>query len=158
MGMGNIYLTHQGYEDLRKEIEFLKTVRRRELSEEIGKARELGDISENAEYEAAKEAQGLNEKKIAELEEKLTGAQILDDSNIAKDEVLIGATVKLKDMDSGEEVQYTLLSELEADFSQGKISVTSPVGKALLGHKENEIVEIKIPAGILKYKILKISR
>ena len=152
------YLSPEGYEKLRKEVKFLKTVRRRELSEAIGKAREHGDISENAEYDAAKEAQGLNEKKIAELETKLSNAQILDDTNIPKDEALIGATVKLKDLGSKEEVQYTLVSELEADFSQGKISVTSPVAKGLLGHKRNEIVEIEVPAGILKYKILKISR
>ena len=158
MSAKNIYLTFEGHERLLKELEFLKTVRRRQLSREIGIARNHGDISENAEYDAAKEAQAFNEKKIAELEEKLSRAQILDDTKIAKDEALLGATVKLKDLDSGEEIQYTLLSELEADFAQGKISVTSPVGKALLGHKQNEIVEIKVPAGILKYKILKISR
>lgn len=158
MTEGRAYLTPEGYEKLRKELRFLKTVRRRELSKEIGKARAQGDISENAEYDAAKEAQALNEKKIAGLEEKLSNAQILDDANISKDEALIGATVKLKDLKSGEELQYMLVSELEADFSQGKISVTSPVGKGLLGHKAKETVEIKIPAGILKYKILKISR
>ena len=84
--------------------------------------------------------------------------QLLDDTNIPKDEALLGATVKLKDLTSGEELQYTLVSELEADFSQGRISVTSPVGRSLLGHKKNEIVEIKVPAGILRYKILKILR
>jgi transcription elongation factor GreA len=158
MGLGDVYLTRQGYEKLREELESLKTVRRRELSKEIEKARAHGDLSENAEYDAAKEAQALNEKRIAELEEKLARARILDDENIPKDEVLIGATVKLKDLDSKDVLEYTLVSEVEADFSQGKISVTSPVGKGLLGHKENETVEIKIPAGILRYKILKISR
>ena len=158
MTKGNVYLTPEGYEKLRKGLMFLKTVRRREFSKAIGKAREHGDISENADYDAAKEAQGLNEKKIAELEEKLSNAQILDDTNMPKNEALIGATIKLKDLNSGEELQYILLSELEADFSQGKISVTSPVGKGLLGHKKNETVEIKVPAGILRYKILKISR
>lgn len=158
MGMGDVYLTRQGYEKLREELESLKTVRRRELSKEIEKARAHGDLSENAEYDAAKEAQALNEKRIAELEDKLARARILDDENIPKDEVLIGATVKLKDLDSKDVLEYTLVSEVEADFSQGKISVTSPVGKGLLGHKENETVEIKIPAGILRYKILKISR
>ena len=92
------------------------------------------------------------------MEEKLSNAQILDDANISKDEALIGATVKLKDLESGEELQYMLVSELEADFSQGKISVTSPVGKGLLGHKAKETIKIKIPVGVLKYKILKISR
>ncbi len=152
------YITHKGYEELKKKWEYLKTVRRRELSKDIEKARGHGDLSENAEYDAAKEAQGLNEKKIAELEETLSNVQLLDDTNMPKDEALLGATVKLKDLVSGEELQYTLVSEAEADFSQGKISVTSPVGKSLLGHKKNEIVEIKVPAGILKYKILKISR
>jgi len=152
------YITHKGYEELRKKWEYLKTVRRRELSKDIGKARGHGDISENAEYDAAKEAQAFNEKKIAELEETLSNVQLLDDTNIPKDEALLGATVKLKDLTSGEELQYTLVSEPEADFSQGRISVTSPVGKSLLGHKKNQIVEIKVPAGILKYKILKISR
>ena len=156
--MGKIHLSPEGHEKLRKELEFLKTVRRKELSKAIGEARAHGDISENAEYDAAKDAQALNEKKIAGLEEKLSNAQILDDTHIAKDEALIGATVKLKDLDSKEELQYTLVSELEADFSQGKISVTSPIGKGLLGHKVNEKVEIEVPAGIIKYKILKISR
>jgi len=158
VGIGSVYLTREGYEKLRKELELLKTVRRRELSAEIGIARAHGDISENAEYDAAKDAQALNEARIAGLEKRLVQAQILDDTNIDKDKALIGATVKLKDLDSGEEIQYTLLSELEADFSQGKISITSPLGKGLLGHKENEIVEIKVPAGIVKYQILKISR
>jgi len=152
------YLSHQGYEKLRKNLEFLKTTKRRKLSKAIGKAREHGDISENAEYDAAKEEQGLNEKRIAELEAKLINAEILDDTNMPRDEALIGATVKMKDVDSGEELQYTLVSELEADYSQGKISVASPIGRGLLGHKKNEIVKIEVPAGILKYKILKISR
>ncbi len=158
MSAKNIHLTAEGHEKLFKELNFLKTVRRRELSREIGVARSHGDISENAEYDAAKEAQAFNEKKIAELEERLSRAQILDEAKIAKDKALLGATVKLKDLDSGEELQYSLLSELEADFSRGKISITSPVGKALLGHKQGEIVEIKVPAGTLRYKILKISR
>jgi len=156
--MGNIYLTPEGYEKLRRELQRLKTTRRRELSKAIGTAREHGDISENAEYDAAKEAQGMNEKKIFELEERLSRGQILDDSKIPKDEALIGARVLLKDMDSGEKLEYTLISELEADFSQGKISVTSPVGKGLLGHKKGDVVEIHVPAGTLKYKIVKIAR
>lgn len=158
MARGKSYLSHEGYEKLRKQLHNLKTVKRRELSKAIGKAREHGDISENADYDAAKEAQGMNEKRIAELEGKLANAEILDDTHMAKDEALIGATVKLKDLDSGEELEYTLVSELESDFSQGKISVTSPVGQGLLGHKVKETVEITVPAGVLRYKILKISR
>jgi len=158
MNKNKSYLSNEGYEKLRKKLEFLKTTKRRKISKAVGEARAHGDISENAEYDAAKEEQGLNEKKIAELEEKLSNAEILDDTNMPKDEALIGATVKMKDMDSGEELQYVLVSELEADYSQGKISVNSPIGSGLLGHKKNEIVEIEVPAGILKYKILKISR
>jgi len=156
--MSKTYLTLEGREKLMKELERLKTGKRRELSKAIGKAREMGDISENAEYDAAKEAQGMNEKRIAELEEKLANAQVLDDSKMSKDEVLIGATVKLKDMDEGEELEYTLVSEIESDFSEGKISVTSPIGAGLLGHKVGQVAKIQVPAGTLKYKILSISR
>lgn len=154
---GEIYLTQEGYEKLASQLEQLKTVKRRQLAKAVGEARSHGDISENAEYDAAKDAQAHNEKQIRELEEKLGRVRILD-KNIPKDEVLIGATVKLKDMDTDEELEYTLVSELEADYNQNKISVSSPVGQGLLGHKENEIAEIKIPAGVLKYKIIKISR
>ena len=156
--MDEIYLTKEGFEKLKGELDYLKTVRRRELSKAIGEARAHGDLSENAEYDAAKEAQALNEKRIVELEEKLSRGRILDEAAIPKDQVLIGAKVKLKDIASGEELQYTLVSGVESDFAQNKISVSSPVGKALLGHKVNETVEIKVPAGTLKYKILNISR
>jgi transcription elongation factor GreA len=156
--MDKIYLTQEGYDKLKKELEHLKTTKRRKLSDEIGKARALGDISENAEYDAAKEAQGLNEKKIAEIEQRLASAQIIDESKMATDEVLIGATVEIQDIDTSEKETYTLVSETEADFANSRISVTSPVGKALLGHKENDLVDISVPAGILKYKILNITR
>lgn len=152
------YFTKEGYDKLQKELEYLKNTKRKELSRAIGEARAHGDISENAEYEAAKEAQGLNEKKISELEASLATAQILDNESMTSDEVLIGATVKLKDAKSGEELEYTLVSEEEADYSAGKISVTSPVGGALINHKVGDTVEIKVPAGVLKYKVLKISR
>ncbi len=158
MGKNEEYITPEGYEELKKKWEFLKTERRRQLARDIGTARGHGDISENAEYDAAKEAQALNEKKIAELEEKLSNARILDDSSMPKDEALLGAKVSLKDMDTGEEFEYTLVSESVADFAKGRISVASPVGKGLLGHKKDEIVEIPVPAGTLKYKILKVSR
>lgn len=156
--MNEIYLTRKGYQKLAEELEYLKTLKRREISKAIGKAREHGDISENADYDAAKDAQGMNEKKIAELEAKIAGARIIDDEGLSNDEVLIGATVLLKDLDTQEEFEYTLVSEVEADYSQNKISITSPVGSGLLNRKENETVEIKIPAGTLRYKILKISR
>ncbi len=156
--MNKMHLTPEGYEKFKKQLEYLKKVRRRELSKAIGKAREQGDISENAEYDAAKEAQGLNEKHIFELEQKLADVQILDDREIPKDQALIGATVTMKDLDTKEDVKYTLVAELEADFAQKKISTTSPVGRALLGRKVGETVKINVPAGNLKYKILKISR
>ena len=154
----DIYLTREGYEKLRKKLKHLATVKRRELARAVGKARDHGDISENAEYDAAKDAQGFNEKKIAELEDRLSNARILDDTNMPKDEALLGASVKLKDLDSGEEMEYMLVSEPEANYEENKISVTSPVGKGLLGHKKGQTVEIQVPAGILKYKILKITR
>lgn len=158
MNLGNIYLTKDGYDKLHQELEYLKKVQRKELSQAIAQARAHGDLSENAEYDAAKEAQALNEKRIAELEYKLSRARLIDDQDIPKDQARIGATIQLEDLDSQEELGYFLVSEEEADFSQGKISITSPVGRALLGHKENEIVEINVPAGILRYRIIKITR
>jgi transcription elongation factor GreA len=156
--MEEVYLTREGQRRLLDELEHLKTTKRRQLSKAVGEARAHGDITENAEYDAAKDAQAQNEKRIAELEQKLSQARIIDDHDIPSDVVLIGATVELKDLDSGEELKYLLVSEVEADYTQGKISISSPVGSALLNHKENETVEIKIPAGVLRYKILKISR
>ncbi len=152
------YLTQSGFEKLMQDLEYLKTVKRRELSKAIGQARQHGDIGENAEYDAAKEAQALNEKRIADLEDKLAGAHIIDQEAIPKDRAFIGARLYLRDLESAEEIQYTLVSELEADYAQGKISVSSPVGKALLGHRAEEVVEINVPSGVLRYKILSISR
>ncbi|HTZ11449.1 MAG TPA: transcription elongation factor GreA [Candidatus Margulisiibacteriota bacterium] len=151
------YLTKKGHQKLTEELEFLKTVKRRQLSKAVGEARAHGDISENAEYDAAKDAQAMNEQKIAELEMKLSSARILED-DISKDEVLIGAKVRIKDLGNDEELEYTLVSELEANYEEGKISVTSPVASALLNHKVNDTVEVNLPAGILRYKILNISR
>lgn len=156
--MEDIYLTQAGYEKLHEELNYLKNEKRREISKAIGEARAHGDISENADYDAAKDAQGMNEKRVIELEDKLARARIIDDENMPKDEVLIGATVTLKDLDSKEKLEYMLVSEAEADYAEGKISVTSPVGAALLNHKLKEKIEIKVPAGILRYEILKISR
>ena len=156
--MNETFLTKKGYQQLAEELEYLKTIKRKELSRAIGQARAHGDISENADYDAAKDAQALNERKIAQLEAKLAGARIIEDENISADEVLIGAKVRLKDLDTGEELEYTLVCEAEANYNQGKISITSPVGRGLLNHKENEVVEIKIPAGFLRYKVLKITR
>lgn len=158
MGAKEIYLSKEGYEKLRSELEYLKKVKKKELTKEVGEARAHGDISENAELDAAKEAQGLCMKRIAELEEKLFRVSIIDDMDIPADKAYIGATVKIKDMDTGEELERILVAGEEADPSCGKISIASPVGKGLLGHKEGDVLEISVPAGVLKYKILKISR
>jgi len=156
--MDDVYLTRNGYDKLMKELDFLKKDKRRQISKAIGEARAHGDIGENAEYDAAKDAQGLNEKRIVELENKLAHARIIENENMSSDEVLIGAEVEIEDLDTGDPIKYTLVSEAEADYEEGKISVTSPVGAALLNHKKGDIVEIQVPAGALKYKILKISR
>lgn len=156
--MDNIFLTKEGYEKLRKQLKELKGPKRREIASSLEEARLLGDLSENAEYDSAKQAQAINEKRIAELELKLSSARILGDENISADKIYIGAKVKLSDLDSKEEIMYQLVAEDEADFSKGKISILSPVGKALLGKKKGELVNIKVPAGTLKYKIMDISR
>ena len=158
MPSDNVFLSKAGYEKLHDELQYLQKTKRKEIAKNLEYARSLGDLKENAEYDAAKEAQAANERKIAELENKLSQARILEYENIPLDEVRIGATVTLQDLSSKEKITYTLVSSLEADFSKRKISTDSPVGKGLIGHKEKETVEINIPAGILKYKILKIAR
>lgn len=158
MGMDDIFLTQAGYEKMMHELENLKTTKRRQLAKAIAEARAHGDLSENAEYDAAKDAQALNEDKIMQLESKLARARIIENENIPHDEILIGATVELIDLSRDEVKTYTLVGEEEADFYQGKISVTSPLGRGLIGHKVGETVEIKIPAGTLQLKVVKISR
>lgn len=154
----NIFLTKEGYEKLKKQLKELKGSKRREIAASLEKARLMGDLSENAEYDSAKQAQSVNEKRINELENKLAMARIVDEESIATDKAYIGAEVKLKDLDSEEDMTYKLVTEDEADFGAGKISISSPVGKALLGKKKGEVAIIKIPAGVLKYKIIDISR
>ena len=158
MGMDDIFLTQKGYEKLKLELDSLKGPRRREISAQIGKARAMGDLSENAEYDAAKDAQAHLEKRIHELEDKLSRARIIEHENIPSDKVYVGATVNLKDEESEEEFAYVMVSPPEADYAQNKISIESPIGKALMGQKEGAIVKINVPAGTLTYKILKISR
>lgn len=153
-----VYLTRAGYEKLRSDLEHLKTTERRRIAKAIGEARLLGDISENAEYDAAKDAQAHCEARIAELEAKLANVRIIEDQKIASDKVLIGALVSLKDVNAGEDLKYMMVSPEEANFDENKLSIFSPVGKGLLGHKVGETVEIKVPAGTLKYKITKIER
>lgn len=156
--MNTTYLTPEGYNQLREKLEYLIKVRRKEIAKALEHARSFGDLSENAEYDAAKEEQRMNEIKISELAGRLSSARILGDENIASDKVYIGATVRLLDLKTKEELEYMLVSEDEADFFQNKISVSSPVGKGLLGKMENETAEIEIPSGVLNYKIIKISR
>lgn len=155
--MERVYLTQEGYEKLTHELEFLKIVKRKELSAAIEHARLLGDLKENAEYDAAKEASAFNEKRIHELEDKLSRAEIIENLDTCLESVCLGAKVKLADLDSNEEIEYNIVGPDEANPVDGFISISSPVGKALLGHKENEEIKIQIPAGIIKYKIIKIT-
>ena len=156
--MKETLLTRQGYKTLKENLHRLKTVERQELSRQIAEARAHGDISENAEYSAAKEAQSMLEKKIGDLEKKLSRVRIIDDESIPAGKAYIGATLLLKDLKSGDELEYILVGEDESDPSRGKISVTSPIGQGLLGHKEGDTAEIEIPIGTLKYQILRVSR
>jgi transcription elongation factor GreA len=136
----------------------LALVKRRDIARQIAEARSHGDLGENAEYDAAKEAQSFNEMKIAELQDKIRRCRIINENAIPLNKAVLGTTVWLKDIDAGEELSYVLVSEPEADLAQDKISVASPVGKGLLGHKAGDSVEIKVPAGMLRYKIIKIAR
>ena len=152
------FLTRDGCDRLKEELKILKTVKRKEIANALEKARQMGDLSENAEYDSAKQAKAVNEKRIRELEAKILTARILDSENISSDKAYIGAKLKLVDIDSKEEMDYMLVTEDEADYEAGRISISSPVGKALLGTKTGDIVNIKVPAGALKYKIISISR
>jgi len=156
--MDGVFLTRHGYEDFKKEHEHLTKVRRREISKAIEKARDMGDIRENAEYHAAKEEQASTERRIADLENIISRTRIIDSENIDKDKAFLGAKLKVQCLDDNEQEEYILVSEAEADFEKNKISVVSPLGKALLGHKKGDVVQVKIPAGIVKYKILGITR
>lgn len=158
MDDGLIYLNKEAYDKLDEQVTTLKTTRRKEISIQLHDARAHGDLGENAEYEAAKEAQTFNEIRIRELEDKLARARIIKEEDLPTGIAVLGTTVRLRDLDASEEIEYALVSEVEADFAEDKISVSSPVGKGLLGHKEGESVVIKVPKGILKYEILKISR
>ena len=160
MGDNNkeILLTEEGYKKMEAELEKLKTETRAEIAERIKVALGFGDLSENSEYDEAKNAQAANEDKIAELEAKLRFAKIIDDSEIDTKKVQIGNTVKVLDMEFDEEVEYTIVGTTEADITQNKISNESPIGSALLGAKKNEIVEVQVPAGISKYKVLSITK
>ena len=157
--MSNVsYLTKEGYERLKNELDQLKNVERPKISQAIGEARDKGDLSENAEYDAAKDAQGMLEVKISELERILGNSRILDDSELDASKVLVLSTVKIKNKANGMELVYTLVAEAEANLAQKKISVTSPIGKGLIGKSVGDIAEIKVPNGTIEFEILEISR
>ena len=151
-------LTQEGYDNLEKELEKLKTEVRYEIAERIKVALGFGDLSENSEYDEAKNAQAANEMKIAELEEKVKYARIIDESEIDTEVVQVGNIVKVHDMEFDEDIEYTIVGSTEVDLSQNKISNESPIGQALLGKRKNNIVEVQAPAGIIKLKIKSIKK
>jgi transcription elongation factor GreA len=157
--MSNIsYYTAEGLKKLREELNQLKDIERPRASMAIAEARDKGDLSENAEYDAAKEAQGLLEMKIAKLEATLANARLIDETQLDTSKALVLSTVKIKNQANGTEMVYTLVAESEADLASGKISVSSPIGKGLLGKKVGDVAEIKVPNGTMKFDILEITR
>ena len=152
------YYTEAGLKKLKDELHELKTVKRPAISAQIAEARDKGDLSENAEYDAAKEAQGLLEMKIAKLEGIIANARIVDESQLSNEKALILSTVRLMNHNMKKELTYTLVAENEANLKEGKISVESPIGKGLLGKKVGEVAEIAVPSGTLKLEVLEISR
>jgi transcription elongation factor GreA len=155
---GKVYLTREKLTELEHELREMKTNGRADMAAKIAEARGYGDLSENAEYDAAKEAQQHLELRIAKLEETLSRTQIIDISSLPTDKIYILSLVKIQDQRTKQTIEYRLVAPEEADFEKNKISVTSPIGKGLLGKKEGETVVIKVPAGILEYKIIEISR
>jgi len=155
---GKVYLTREKLTELEHELHEMKTRGRADIAAKIAEARGYGDLSENAEYDAAKEAQQHLELRIAKIEEILSRTQIIDTASLPIDKVYILSLVKIEDQRTKQIIEYRLVAPEEADFEKNKISVTSPIGKGLLGKKEGEIVKIKVPAGTLEYKILEISR
>lgn len=152
------YYTKEGLQKLRDEVNHLKDVERPKASAAIAEARDKGDLSENAEYDAAKEAQGLLEMRIAKLEETLSNARLIDESQLDTSKVLVLSTVTIKNKLNGQQMTYTLVAESEADLKSGKISVNSPIGKGLLGKSVGDIAEIQVPNGTLQFEIVEITR
>ena len=153
-----VILTKEGYDKLEEELNFLKTGKRAEIDDRIKVALGFGDLSENSEYDEAKNAQAENEVRIAELENKLRHAKIIDEKEIDTETVQIGNIVKVLDMEFDEKIEYTIVGSTEVDLASNKISNESPLGSALLGARKNEVVEVNAPAGIIKYKILAIKK
>ena len=158
MGEQEVILTQEGYDKLEEELNYLKTEKRTEIAERIKVARGFGDLSENSEYDEAKSAQSENEQKIVDLEAKLRNAKIIDSKEIDTKTVQIGNLVKLQDIEFDEEVEYTIVGSTEVNLMENKISNESPIGKALLGRKKGETVEVDAPQGIIKFKILAIKK
>lgn len=157
--MSNVsYYTAEGLKKLRVELQKLKDVERVKASRAIAEARDKGDLSENAEYDAAKEAQGMLEMRISKLEETLSGARIIDESQLDNSKALVLSSVKIKNQANGVELSYLLVADGEADLAAGKISVNSPIGKGLLGKCVGDIAEIQVPNGVIKFEVLEISR
>ncbi|MBK86006.1 MAG: transcription elongation factor GreA [Flavobacteriaceae bacterium] len=157
--MSNVsYYTAEGLKKLRVELQKLKDVERVKASRAIAEARDKGDLSENAEYDAAKEAQGMLEMRISKLEETLSGARIIDESQLDNSKALVLSNVKIKNQANGVELSYLLVADGEADLAAGKISVNSPIGKGLLGKCVGDIAEIQVPNGVIKFEVLEISR
>lgn len=157
--MGKIsYYTEEGLNRLKAELNDLKTKGRADIARQIAEARDKGDLSENAEYDAAKDAQGLLEMKISKLEDIVANARLLDESSVDTSQVSVLSKVKIKNKRNGAEMTYTLVSEEEADLKQGKISVGSPIGKGLLGKKVGDVAEIKVPAGVMEFEVVDIAR
>lgn len=152
------YMTEEGLNKLKDELHQLKTFERPSISKQIAEARDKGDLSENAEYDAAKEAQGLLEMKISKLEDLIANAKLIDQSKVDLSKVSLLTTVKLKNHNNGATITYSIVPESEANFKLGKISVESPVAKGLLGKAKGEVVEVKVPAGIIKFEVLEISK
>jgi|SRR5690554_16618 len=157
MAMKTTYMTEEGYRKLKEEITHLESVERPAISRQIGEARDKGDLSENAEYDAAKEAQGMLEAKISQLKTVLASARLIDESSIGTDTVKIMNRVTMKNLKTQKLMTYTLVSETEADFKQGRIAVNTPIAQGLMGKKVGDIVDIKIPSGILSVEIVEIS-
>ncbi len=151
------YMTEEGLAKLKKDLEQLTTVERPAISQQIAEARDKGDLSENAEYDAAKEAQGLLEMRIARMENMLAKARIIDESRIDTSHVQILNKVKIKNIKNSQQVEYMLVSESEADIKNGKISVATPIAKGLLGKEVGDVVEIKVPSGVMSFEIIEIS-
>lgn len=157
--MSNVsYYTAEGLKKLREELNQLKDIERPKASQAIAEARDKGDLSENAEYDAAKEAQGMLEMKISKLEETLANARLIDESQLDTSKVLVLSTVKIKNQTNGMEMIYTLVADGEADLASGKISVNSPIAKGLLGKSVGDVAEIQVPNGIMKFDVLEITR